>query len=98
MSDAERVTPADANRRLDGGLARTTCCYLSDLVARMLEAKATMRSWIASREEDRLEVGCGIFASRPKADAGAIPDAEAERCFGRSRRRMRGRPTGGATR
>lgn len=79
VADAQKLTRSDAERLVEEGPVRFVGCYLSALLARSPIAEETMRAWMASRDEDRREMGYGILGARLKDDPDSVSDADAER-------------------
>jgi 3-methyladenine DNA glycosylase AlkD len=77
VADPEKLTRADADGLLEDGPVRFVGYYLSGLLARSPIAEKTMRAWMKSPDEERREMGYGIFAVRLKDDPASVSDADA---------------------
>ena len=76
VADADKLTPADADRFLKDTV-RFTSFYLAELLARSPIAEKTMRAWMKSRDEITREMGYSIAGMRLKNDPESISDAGA---------------------
>ena len=81
IADPEKLTRADADGLLKDGPVRFVGYYLSGLLARSPIAEKTMRAWMKSPDEERREMGYGIFAFRLKDDPAWVSDADAEKAL-----------------
>jgi 3-methyladenine DNA glycosylase AlkD len=79
VADPEKLTRADADGLLEDGPVHFVGCYLSELLARSPIAEKTMRAWMKSPDEERREMGYGIFAFRLKDDPASVSNADAEK-------------------
>ncbi len=98
VADPGKLTRAAADGLFADGPVHFLGCYLSGLLAHSPIAEGTMRAWMKSPDEFRREMGYGIFGARLKKDPGLVSDADAERCWRRSRRTFTAPRTGRGTR
>lgn len=77
ISDPQRITRAEADRLLKGGQTHFLGCYLAALVGRSPIAIETMRSWMASSDESKREMGYSILGVVLKNEPDSVSDTEA---------------------
>ena len=79
IADPARLSRADADKLVQDGQVRFLHCYLSDLLARIPGADATLRAWMKSKDEFTREIGYGMLGSRLRDDPESVSDADAEK-------------------